>query len=206
MNIKDIFRALTRSLSMIFMFKGRESRAQFWPLAIFLMLAGTLIMQATMLPAMIDSFGKMEQFANAHPEQATRHYGPGSYHLEIKGEHPNFMPDLDGFFAMSALFTIIMICCLAAAVTRRLHDTGRRGWWGLIPLPFLASGFWLFPDVMTLVQAPHDKLPDNFGSMFALLFINNVAYIASVITLLVLLCLPGDKNANRFGPPSLPSS
>lgn len=75
-----------------------------------------------------------------------------------------------------AVFTMLLFsgCCLLA---KRLHDRGRSGWWaGAIWIAFLAA--W-----------PHAEGP--FGPAGAV-----VLAVAAVD----LLLLPGQREANRFGP------
>ncbi len=62
----------------------------------------------------------------------------------------------------SALFTLVHLLPFLAATSRRLHDTGRSGWWQLL---FFVPGLGL-------------------------------------LALLVIMLLPGQAFANRFGPPS----
>ena len=102
---------------------------------------------------------------------------------------PDFVLLIGGVGAVS----LVVVALLAAAVTRRLHDSGKRGWWGLVPLPFLASGLLLMPQLIANGE------PDL--GLFALLFANNLVYIASLIVLVVMLAARGNPHDNRFGPP-----
>jgi uncharacterized membrane protein YhaH (DUF805 family) len=85
---------------------------------------------------------------------------------------------------------------LAAAVSRRLHDSGRRAYWGLMPLPFLLFGLTAFPAMMTQMTASGE--PDL--SLFFLLFFNNLLYMVALVSLIVFLALRGTTGPNRFGP------
>lgn len=174
-------------------FSGRENKAQFWPWAaivIALMIVATF---ATMVPLMAGSFAKMQQFAQAHPDQATVVSGPGHYEIQIRGNHPELMPDVTSFIGPMAALILVAALLLASAVTRRLHDTGRRGWWGLLPLPFLCTGFVLMPRMFSAREMDL--------RLFGLLFLNNLVYLASLALLAVLLALPSKSQANQSGPP-----
>ena len=81
------------------------------------------------------------------------------------------------FFAWGSLIPLF------AAAVRRLHDSGRSGWWVLLVLLWLrflipSSGFGIWASVLAWLPAIGD------------------------FALLVLLCWPGEKKANRFGPPA----
>jgi uncharacterized membrane protein YhaH (DUF805 family) len=89
---------------------------------------------------------------------------------------------------------VFMIVMLAAAVTRRLHDTGLTGLVGLVPILLaIAAGRWMI-DVF-------DRPPDMLESgLFFQSFALNAAYNISLIVLVVLLCRASAKRDNRYGP------
>ena len=94
----------------------------------------------------------------------------------------------------------VLAALLAAAVTRRLHDTGRRGVWGLLPLPpfgLTLAGYWLMigePDTNT------DGVPLGFGIAYA----GSVTYMAGIVIVGVLCALKGTPDSNRYGPATAP--
>jgi len=181
-------------------FSGRDPARRFWPYAgvvIALMFAGAA---ATMGPIMSQSFARMERFAAEHPDQATVTRGPSSYSIQIQGSHPELMPDVTPFFTAMQVGCALVVALLAAAVTRRLHDRGRRGWWGLAPLPFLIVGLTLFPRFFQSTLAG-DLTPDSMR-MFGLIFTNNLLYLASLGLLIFLLAGASQAGENRFGPPA----
>ena len=91
------------------------------------------------------------------------------------------------------LLSIIVIASLAAAVARRLHDRGLSGAWGLLPLPFLAFGFF---EMRRKFLAFGAEEPDTgFNTAFA----SGLLYDISLILLIVLLVGRSNEGANRFG-------
>jgi uncharacterized membrane protein YhaH (DUF805 family) len=86
---------------------------------------------------------------------------------------------------MVAVVAAILVALLAAAVNRRLHDRDRRGYWGLIPLPFLAAGMALMPEMSTNIA----------------LIANFLAYLYGLALLVYFLVGKGTPGPNRFGPP-----
>ncbi len=90
---------------------------------------------------------------------------------------------------------------VAAAITRRLHDTGRRGAWGLLPLPPLAvqlPGMW---QIMRLNGSPAtDELPTGF----VLVWLGGLVYFVGIAAVIVLCVLPGTAGPNRYGPATTP--
>ncbi|EGF90575.1 hypothetical protein ABI_36000 [Asticcacaulis biprosthecium C19] len=93
---------------------------------------------------------------------------------------------------MMAIVFIFAISLLAAAVARRLHDRGKSGAWGLMPLPFITFASVMMPTVFAQTFA-------DMGLFFTM-FINNVLYIAALVFLVILLAGAGSEGENRFGP------
>ena len=191
-SIRHGFTSLTR-------FSGRDPAERFWPyvgavIALFFVAAA-----ATMTPIMMGTFARMQSFAAQHPDQATVTRGPSSYSIQIHGNHPELMPDVTPFFRVMQIGGALAVLLLAAAVTRRLHDRGRRGWWGLPPVLFLAGGLVLFPRLFNSTLSG-EVTPDTMA-MFGLMMANNLLYLASLALLVVLLAGAGQPGENRFGPP-----
>jgi uncharacterized membrane protein YhaH (DUF805 family) len=180
-------------------FSGRDPARRFWPYAGAVIALFVVAIFATMAPIMAGSFARMQAFAAEHPDQATVTQGPGSYSIEIQGPHPELMPDMTPFFAVVQAGCAAAVLLLAAAVTRRLHDRGRRGWWGLPPVIFLAVGLTLLPRLFTAF-GQGDVTPGSMG-LFGLLFANNLLYLGSLALLVVLLAGAGQPDENRFGSP-----
>ena len=185
-------RSLTR-------FSGREPRQPFW-LWVLVVIATAMIAWMGYFVVLI---GQIERFAAANPDQVTRTVGPGSYSVQIEGSHP----DIGGAFATSALVMAVIaavaIMLLAAAVARRLHDSGRSGWWG-VPTPvLLITGLIVMSHVFAVMRAtPESAAADGplidfawFGAMM----LCNLTYLASLVLLVVLCCLPSQSIDNCYG-------
>ncbi|MDO9077341.1 MAG: DUF805 domain-containing protein [Brevundimonas sp.] len=188
---------IIRGFRGIARFSGRDTRGQFWPYAgvVFaLIFLGFGIVMSLVMNSM---FAEMQAFAVAHPEAATVQSSPGSYSIAIDASHPEApMPDLGPFFAVMAAMALTAISLLAAAVSRRLHDSGRRAFWGLMPVPFLLLGVTAFPMIISQFMASDTP---NLG-LFFLLFFNNLLYLIALASLVILLALRGTRGPNRFGP------
>jgi uncharacterized membrane protein YhaH (DUF805 family) len=188
---------IIRGFRGIARFSGRDTRGQFWPYAGVVFALVFLGFGMVMSLVMNEIFAEMQQFAAEHPEAATIQSSPGSYSISIDASHPAApMPDLGLFFGVMAAMVLTAISLLAAAVSRRLHDSGRRAFWGLMPLPFLLGGLTIFP--LMISQFAATDAP-NFG-LFFLLFFNNLLYLVALASLIVLLALRGTRGPNRFGP------
>jgi len=181
-------------------FSGRDSARRFWPYVAVVMALFFFAAFATMAPIMAGTFARMQAFAAEHPDQATVTRGPGSYSIEVHGNHPELMPDVTPFFTAMQVGSALAVLLLAAAVTRRLHDRGRRGWWGLPPVVFLAVGLTLFPRFFRSTLT--GEMTAESMKMFGLIFANNMLYLASLGLLILLLAGASQAGENRFGPPA----
>ena len=81
-----------------------------------------------------------------------------------------------------------LVPCLAVSV-RRLHDTGRSGWWMLLIVPYLVSAILLLMAIMA-------------GSMTGLGSAGILGIIGLIccIALLVFMVLPSTPGDNLYGP------
>jgi uncharacterized membrane protein YhaH (DUF805 family) len=161
--------AIPRSLSKLADFTGRDGRGLFWPYAILVFILAFIGIAVAMNLAMMGL-------------------------LTGTADMPNIPLMIGGVGGV----VLTAAALLAAAVTRRLHDTGRPGYWGLPPVVFLLIALTLFPVLMNSVL--NDANPPM--ALFFGLFLNNLLYIVSLIGLVVLLLLDGTKTANRYGSPS----
>jgi uncharacterized membrane protein YhaH (DUF805 family) len=184
---------LKQHFARLFDWTGREDRASFWPYAAvafaITMVAGMVIF----IPMMSRSLHAMQDFAAQHPEQATVTSGPGQYSIAIHGNQPSFFPANSMFLYLVVTFGLA-IFLYASAVVRRLHDRGKSGFWGLIPLPFIVFSSVQMPRMFASVSA--GAQPDM--TVFFSIFLSNLLYITALIWLIVLLAGQSDPRANRF--------
>jgi uncharacterized membrane protein YhaH (DUF805 family) len=193
-----MIKAVTRGLCSLARFSGRESGEQFWPYAVFVLVLAFAGAAASILPQLMGVMDRMQKFAAAHPDQAHVESSANGYSITIEGYHPELMPDFGTMMAGMQVMVVVIVILLAAAVARRLHDRGRTGFWGLLPLPFLTYGMVAMPKLF----AGFAKGGEPDLGQFFLLFGNNVAYIGVLLLLAWQLMGKSDSGANRFGPPS----
>lgn len=188
----------------LFYFRGRMAIGHFWVFAAANFLLLCIATAFVFGPVFAEMGAKIDAIAKTHPQDVTVRQGPGQYSVEIRGNHPELMPDFDRLIAGISVLGVVFVILMAAAVARRLHDGNRRAWWGALPLPFLAIGLAVMPRLIRQFQTmgENNGARPDFG-LFAALFANNLIYLACLLGLIVLLALPGTVGANRFG--NLPS-
>ena len=91
-----------------------------------------------------------------------------------------------------------------AVTARRLHDTGRSGWWMLLPVAPLLAAFvvGIATVVSALLSAGGDGAPRS--GLIVLLVFFGLLTLAAVIIVTVFLCLRSDPGPNKYGPPPGP--
>lgn len=189
-----MFKSIGHNLAGLVRFSGRDARETFWPYALVLFGLSLVAMALVFIPSFVETMTRMQRFAAEHPELTTVTRGPGSTSMQIRGSHPELMPDFTGAMNGMTAVALIFAALVAAAVTRRLHDRGSTGAWGLLPLLFLVIGAVLMPGEM---QGFRTGAPNLAG--FFLLFFNNLLYLASLGWLLFLLARDGTAGPNRYG-------
>jgi len=170
-------------------FRGREDRASFWPYAAVAFIIVMAVGMVIFVPMMAHSMEAMQQYAAQHPDKATIMSGPGQYSISVQGNHPEFFDEqsMVSYLVVSFGLSIVLY---AGAVTRRLHDRGRRGWWGLMPVPFIIYSTIMMPRVLA---SPNENIP-----LFFSIFFSNMLYIVALIALIVWLAGPSDPAPNRY--------
>lgn len=185
---------IRNGLAGLLRFPGRDRRATFWLYALAVVGVCMVLGNVLVAPLVVDVFagGDLVAFDPATPPPVEPP-ADGTI-MVVEGGFPG-LPDFRLFFFVTILTAVATVALLAAAVTRRLHDSGRSGLWGLMPLPFLTASLIGFPIMLS-----------GFGSsagpdfrLFGLLFVSNLAYMTTLAVLIVLLSLRSTVGPNRFG-------
>lgn len=166
----------------LFDFSGREDRASFWPYAAVVLIIVSVAGSLLFIPIMTHAMSEMQQFAVEHPDQVISTTGPGQYSVSVHGAHPPFMSagPIALYLAVSFGLAILLY---AAAVVRRLHDRGKSGFWGLMPLPFILYSSIMMPVMFSTVRT--EATPNM--TLFFSIFFSNMLYIITLIVLIVML-------------------
>lgn len=164
-------------------FSGRDSRSHFWFYALWLFVVQQVLSAVVVAGVVIWGFtSDLDAISSPPPSPADA----------ITTDHLAFIQAI----IWSVLATVILVVLLlAASVTRRLHDSDLRGWWGLMPLPFLFFGAGAMVFIVGSAGQPSMRL-------FGLMFINNAIYLLALLVLVILLCRASTPGPNRFGPPA----
>lgn len=85
------------------------------------------------------------------------------------------------------------------AQVRRLHDTGRSGWWvGGALIAFIVFGVVIGATFGAIgVEDPSDMFAGTVGVLF---IVFAIAVLIYAITMLVFMCLDSEPGTNKYGP------
>ncbi|PXA83870.1 hypothetical protein DMC25_17420 [Caulobacter sp. D4A] len=168
--------SLRHNLTSLTRFSGRDRRRQSWPYAGAVLALGFVTIGALNTLAFTSLFTQ----------------------VSIQSTPQDDLALLAPMFWTVRLGALAMVALLAAAVVRRLHDRGRSGLWAAPTLAFLSVGTTLIPILFgqLLTQSPP---PTWVLVLFGVLLLNNLAYLASLLMLLILLVKDSDAGANRYG-------
>jgi uncharacterized membrane protein YhaH (DUF805 family) len=92
----------------------------------------------------------------------------------------------------SILFGAVLLCPWAALSVRRLHDSGRSGWWLLLAAPALLINLW--DSWLRMTDAFAVTLQSRLPT-FVLIPLG-----LALLTLMVLLLWDDEEGSNRYGP------
>lgn len=111
---------------------------------------------------------------------------------------------------LSGIFGLVVFFPLLAAAWRRLHDTGRPGWWALMPIALNILGMvGLFSGILafaTLENRGADQ--DTLLSLATILGVNGILLVLAAQFVMTVLLIwwcsrPGDPGVNAWGAPPL---
>jgi uncharacterized membrane protein YhaH (DUF805 family) len=192
MNAREFFGAMFDPLKRMTDFSGRSTRAQFWPFIFLYYIASQVASLIAITPFMnrVNALSAAQAQGEPDPEAFAALFTDG----EFGGMFTKIL-------LVSIVLALLFLIPLAGAVTRRLHDTNRSGFWALPSLIFLASGLFLMLRLITPYlshSAPSFEVED-ISSTILPIFANNVVYLICVITLIVFCVQDGTVGANRYG-------
>jgi uncharacterized membrane protein YhaH (DUF805 family) len=190
-------------LRSLLRFSGREARQPFWLWVLAVIATAMIVWMGYFFLLFAGLTGGIEKFARDHPDQVTRTVGPGSYSIQVNGYHPEIMPDFTVSVYVMSVIAAVAIALLAAAVARRLHDSGRSGWWG-VPTPvLLVGGLAMMARLFTKMQAlsadPTGGPPPAIFADLGVVMAWNLIYLGSVVMLIILCSMAGTPGDNRYG-------
>jgi len=104
-------------------------------------------------------------------------------------------PVIGMYGPISLLYILGLIIPGLAVFVRRLHDTGRSGWWALFRL-----GGYAFTIIGLTKADPGRAIASLGGLSTAAVMALGIIWLMGAVAVLIFLIMQGDAGANRFGP------
>ena len=180
------------NLGSLLRFRGRDPPVLFWPYAISVILLSQIVWISVFLIRFAELRRRLQEVAVRQPEQVAVSAGPGQATVRIEGHDSQVAAVMISYVEALAWLAAAVDALLAAAMVRRLHDTGRSALWAAAPLPFIAFMLLAFP---RFIASPR---PD-FG-LFGSILLSNLLSLGLGLVLLVFLFVPSEPGENRYGP------
>ncbi|WP_170412703.1 DUF805 domain-containing protein [Ruegeria arenilitoris] len=188
-----IVEATRTCFSKYFIFSGRASRPEFWKFVLFLLFLSVVATVANSVlfgPTVTQSF---QVSVNSSGEQTQGLVTHHSYN--------------GGWIGL--VVQLVTAIPLFAVAWRRMHDTGRAGWYVLLPIPAFAISFSIIFLTSQPVAIDQSSIPAEFDieesvrlpQSAALLLVAWLIAVASMICVIVWLARQSEPNRNRFDPP-----
>ena len=94
--------------------------------------------------------------------------------------------------------SLVCFIPMMAVTVRRLHDTGRSGWWYFLPLIIMLVGMCIFIPLVIAGDINKNDLMTGTGAVIYL--VSLLAVLAISIVLLVFCCQDSHRGENKYGP------
>ncbi len=199
----EIKASIRHNIAGLTRFSGRDTRAQYWPWAIMLLILDIIagmFAAAPMLSHMMARFANIFAAAS-HGDKLP----PEAVDAQFQGMATTMTADMRTMIFAGIAIHLVFTLLILAATVRRLHDRDWRGWWALLPLPFQAAGAAMAPRLLADFRMPHlsDKgpvmpLPVN-SPLMGLNTLTSLAFYCALGFLVFLLVTEGTRGPNRFG-------
>ena len=173
--------SLRHNLANLARFSGRDSKPIFLPWASLVVLLALTGASLALMATTFDTLLAPGQEAHAASS------GAPATHLADR---------LSRTWIPLVLVETAAVLLLAGAVARRLHDRGRSGTWGLLPLPFMIASAVLMPRGFE-----HAMGLTELGAAETLAFaFMPLGFWVSFFVLALLVSGDGQSGPNRYGP------
>lgn len=196
---------LTRHLTGIVDFEGRENRQPFWLWILIVYVVQFVVMAIAIVPLMASWVNQMAPAMQGDPHR---------FDNDPQAMFQIMAPMMQNMIIMMLVIAVLFLVLTVAAVVRRLHDSDRSGWWALpyyamqIVSPLVMAA--IFPRYFTIMAsmtaAKPGSPPDMTNPAFqqamqsmTLMSLANVLSFAILVMMIVFLVLPGTVGPNRFG-------
>lgn len=161
-------------------FSGRSRRKEFWMWILFIVIVSIVL-------SMIDSALGLGGYSRMGSQQMAPGATGFSYGAYTSGG------------VLTLLFSLAVLIPNLAVGVRRLHDTGRSGWWlGGFMIFYVAFTAYALTAGMSALSGGGSE--SSLATLSAVSLVCGLVILVWAVALLVFYCLEGTRGPNRFGP------
>lgn len=189
-----MFGSIKYNLSHLTDFTGRDARQTFWYYVLFLVVVQVGVGIVLMIPMYIDIFG--QAFSAAQSGMSEQEMQAAMFEGMAGGLRTQMYA--------STILGLVIAALFAASFTRRLHDSGKSGWWTLLALgTYLASLAFNVANIDTVLEItsrsmsvtdPNEALSVQ-GELYAYSALGWVGYVVVI----VFGVMKSDPGPNEYG-------
>lgn len=189
--------AIKHGLGNLTNFNGRDARQAFWYYVLFVYLVTIVIGLVASIPMTMQAMmiGVEQGMAHAGDPEAAR----VAMQQATLANFDTFLPAL---FWTGAISAAILLLGLAAAIVRRLHDSGLSGYWALLPGALQVFNLVSMPSQIEqsrAMMAAQFADPSAGMGMFASAASAAVLGWAAIVLVIVFGVRKSTPGPNRFG-------
>jgi uncharacterized membrane protein YhaH (DUF805 family) len=186
--------AIKYNLTHLLDFNGRDARQTFWYYVLFLIVLQFAVSMIMTIPVMAGLFTTIVQQAKSGaPEEAIQ--------AQVQALMGGMMSEM---MWVSITLGVLLVVLLLAAFVRRLHDSGKSGWWATLAVAGQAAGIFASIKVAGMMRElmPMMTDPANLEEILAQQRDLNVYSLAGWIGPIVVIgfgILKSTDGPNRYG-------
>jgi uncharacterized membrane protein YhaH (DUF805 family) len=180
------------NLAHLLDFRGRDARQTFWYFVLFVYVLNIGLSMLVAIPLYVRMVSRMIAAAQTDPEA-------------VEQIMPSMVTDMLGpIMWLGVLSGVLYLVLLGGAFTRRLHDSGLPGWWGLIPAIFQLVSLATLPSMIDAMKEFMTITPGEspLGQMQLMQQQFGLASLAGWVPVIAVIALGVRKSAvgpNRYG-------
>ena len=130
--------SVRHGLCNVLNFSGRDTREQYWPYAMFLLIVAAAIAFFIIEPPLMMAAMEIKQRAG---EQ-------GMDLRQYRSDYLDLLPAVSHLPPLLGLLTLVNFLLIAAAIARRRHDWSLLELWGFLPLSIASIMVWMRPTIV----------------------------------------------------------
>jgi uncharacterized membrane protein YhaH (DUF805 family) len=185
--------AIKYNLTHVADFRGRDARQTFWYYVLFLFIIQVVAGMAMAIPMIVSIFRGI--IAASQAGVTDQQQVAAMMTAQVGGFTQNMLP-------FSLGLSLVLMLLFVAALVRRLHDSGKPGWWALLPVATQVFSMGLTYSTIGKLQAVmSDTMTDPQAAMHYQREVAPYSLISWVgyIAVIVFGIMKSTEGPNRYG-------